>query len=107
MNRELIKEVRSARVSLGFAVALGMLAAAATILQLAALGEVVDGVFLQGADLIEVRGPLLLLFGASALRSASLWGREVAAQRGAVRVKSELRERLFAHVLRLGPSYTT
>src|SRR5215204_3926661 len=106
MNRELIKEVRSARASLGFAVALGLLAAAATIVQVVALSKVVDGVFLEGADLGEARGLLLLLLCAFVLRSVLLWGREVAAQRGAVRVKSELRERLFAHVLRLGPSYT-
>jgi ATP-binding cassette, subfamily C, bacterial CydD len=106
MNRELIKEVRSARVSLGLTVALGLLAAAATILQLVALSKVVDGVFLKGADLTEVRGLLLLLLCAFVLRSALLWGKEVAGQRGAVRVKSELRERLLAHVLRLGPSYT-
>jgi ATP-binding cassette, subfamily C, bacterial CydD len=106
VNRDLLREVRSARVFLGVTVALGLLAAAATIVQLVALGKVVDGVFLEGADLVEVRGLLLLLLGASILRSALLWGREVAAQRGAVRVKSELREQLFAHVLRLGPSYT-
>ena len=106
MNRELVREVRSARVSLGLTVALGLLAAAATIAQLAALSNVVARVFLGGADLREVSGLLLLLLGTSCLRSAFLWGREVAAQRGAVRVKSELRERLFAHVLRLGPSYT-
>ena len=106
MNRELLREVRSARVSLGVTVALGLLAAAATIVQLVALSKVVDGVFLEGADLLEVRGLLLLLLGASILRSCLLWGREVAGQRGAVRVKSELRERLLAHVLRLGPSYT-
>jgi ATP-binding cassette subfamily C protein CydD len=34
-----------------------------------------------------------------------LWVRETTAQQGAVRVKSDLRERLFAHVLRLGPAY--
>lgn len=83
-----------------------MLATAATILQLVALSKVVDGVFLEGADLMEVRGLLVLLLCASLLRSVLLWGRGAAAQRGAVRVKSELRERLFAHVLRLGPSYT-
>ncbi len=98
--------MRSARVSLSLAVALGLLVAAATIMQLVALSKVVDGVFLEGADLVEVRGSLLLLLGASLLRSCLVWGREVVAQRGAVRVKSELRERLFAHVLRLGPSYT-
>ncbi len=106
MNRELVREVRSARVSLGLTVALGLLAAAATIFQLVAFSKVVARVFLQGQDLKEVRGLLLLLIGASCLRSVLVWGREVAAQRGAVRVKSELRERLFAHVLRLGPSYT-
>src|SRR5215210_4382020 len=106
MNRELLFQVRSARVSLTLSVALGLLVAAATIVQLVALSKVVDGVFLGGRDLGEVGGLLLLLLGASCLRSCLLWGREVAAQRGAVRVKSELRDRLFAHVLRLGPSYT-
>jgi ATP-binding cassette, subfamily C, bacterial CydD len=106
MNRELIKEVRMARVSLGLTVAIGLLAAAATIVQLVALSKVVDRVFLEGTDLIEVRGLLLLLLGASVLRAALLWGREATGQRGAVRVKSELRRRLCAHVLRLGPSYT-
>ena len=106
MNRELIKQVRSARVSLGLTVGLGLLVAAATIAQLVALSKVVNGVFLEGADLLEVRGLLVLLLGASILRSCLVWGREVAGRRGAVRVKSELRERLFAHVLRLGPSYT-
>jgi ATP-binding cassette, subfamily C, bacterial CydD len=106
MNRELIKQVRTARVSLGLTVAIGLLAAAATIVQLVALSKVVDRVFLEGTDLIEVRGLLLLLLGASVLRAALLWGREATGQRGAVRVKSELRRRLCAHVLRLGPSYT-
>jgi ATP-binding cassette subfamily C protein CydD len=32
--------------------------------------------------------------------------REVSAQQGAVRTKSRLRERLFAHLLHLGPAYT-
>jgi ATP-binding cassette subfamily C protein CydD len=106
MNRELIKKVRTARVSLGLTVTIGLLAAAATIVQLVALSKVVDRVFLEGTDLIEVRGSLLLLLGASVLRAALLWGREAAGQRGAVRVKSELRRRLCSHVLLLGPSYT-
>src|SRR5215208_1503515 len=106
MNRELLRQVGSAQVSLGVTVALGLLATAATIAQLVFLSKVVEGVFLEGQDLGEVSDLLLLLLGASLLRSGLLWGREVCAQRGAVRVKAELRERLFAHVLRLGPSYT-
>jgi ATP-binding cassette, subfamily C, bacterial CydD len=106
MNRELLRQVGSARASLGLTVALGLLAAAATIVQLVLLSKVVDRVFIEGQDLVDVRDLLFLSLGASVVRSGLLWVREVAAQRGVVRVKSELRERLFAHVLRLGPSYT-
>src|SRR5215207_6309299 len=105
MNRELLRQVRSARVSLSFTVALGLLVAVVTIAQMVFLSKVVDRVFLKGADLEKVSALLLFLLGASVLRSGLLWAREVAAQRGAVRIKSELRERLFAHVLRLGPAY--
>jgi ATP-binding cassette subfamily C protein CydD len=50
---------------------------------------------------------LILLLGAVLARAALLWAREVVAGRGAVRVKSALRERLYAHLLRLGPAYAT
>ena len=84
---------------------LGLLAAVATIAQMAFLSKVVDRVFLKRMDLGDVGVLLLLLVGASVLRSGLLWAREVAAQKGAVRIKSELRERLFGHVVRLGPAY--
>jgi ATP-binding cassette subfamily C protein CydD len=105
MNRELLRQVRPARASLSLTVVLGLLLAVATIAQMVFLSEAVDRVFLKGANLGEVSPQLLLLLGASVLRSGLLWAREVAAQRGAVRIKSELRERLFAHLLRLGPAY--
>ena len=105
MNRELLRQVRSARASLSLTVTLGLLAAVATIAQMAFLSKVVDRVFLKGVDLGDVGVLLLLLVGASVLRSGLLWAREVVAQKGAVRIKSELRERLFGHVVRLGPAY--
>jgi ATP-binding cassette subfamily C protein CydD len=105
LNRELLRQAGPARASLGLTVVLGLLAAVATIAQMVSLSKAVDRVFLKGADLGEVSTLLLLLLGASALRSGLLWAREVAAQRGAVRIKSELRERLFVHLLRLGPAY--
>ena len=105
MNRELLRQVRSARASLSLTVTLGLLAAVATIAQMAFLSKVVDRVFLKRMDLGDVGVLLLLLVGASVLRSGLLWAREVVAQKGAVRIKSELRERLFGHVVRLGPAY--
>ncbi len=105
MNKELLGQVRSARVWLGTTVSLSVLVAIATIVQMVLLAKVVDRVFLGGAGLAEVGRPLLMLLAASVVRSLLLWGREVTAQRGAVRVKTELRGRLFGHVLRLGPDY--
>jgi ATP-binding cassette, subfamily C, bacterial CydD len=106
MDRRLFRQVRSARVSLGVTVALGVLVAVATIAQMVFLARVVDRVFLHGVDLEDVSALLLYLFGAVVIRAGLLWLREISAQRGAVRVKSELREKLFAHILRLGPAYT-
>ncbi|MDP8971879.1 MAG: thiol reductant ABC exporter subunit CydD [Actinomycetota bacterium] len=106
MNRELLRQVKPARIFLVCTIALGMLGAVATIAQMVSLSLVVDRVFLAGESLEEVRPLLLLLLGAVVLRSGLLWLREVVAQRGAVRVKNELRERLFAHLMRLGPNYT-
>ena len=83
-----------------------MLGASATIAQMALLSKVVDQVFLTGKSLDQVGTLLLLLLGAVVLRSGLLWLREVSAQRGAIFVKSELRERLFANLMRLGPGYT-
>lgn len=85
---------------------LGILVAVATIAQMVFLSKVVDRVFLRGADLEEVSALLLSLLGAVVVRAGLLWLREITAQQGAIRVKSELRERLFAHILRLGPAYT-
>lgn len=106
MDRELLRQVRSARVSLAATVVLGILAAVATIAQMVYLSEVVDRVFLRGADLEEVSTLLLSLLCFVVVRTGLLWLREVTAQQGAIRVKSELREKLFAHVMRLGPLYT-
>jgi ATP-binding cassette, subfamily C, bacterial CydD len=82
-----------------------VLVAVVTIFQMVLLAKVVNRVFVDGAAPGDVGTPLLLLLAASVLRSGLLWVREITAQRGAVRVKSELRERLFGHVLRLGPAY--
>src|SRR5918997_5994673 len=105
MNRELLRQVRAARAWLGATVGLGVLVAVATIAQMVLLARVVDRVFLGEAGLAGEGAPLLILVGVSFLRSGLLWAREVTAQRGAVRVKSELRGRLFGHVRRLGPAY--
>lgn len=45
--------------------------------------------------------------GLVAVRSVLVWAREVTATRGAERVKAALRERLYGHLLTLGPGYVS
>jgi ABC-type transport system involved in cytochrome bd biosynthesis fused ATPase/permease subunit len=106
VDKELFRQARSARLLLAATVVLGVLTAVATVAQMVFLSKIVDRVFLGGGDLGQVRTLLLLLLAAAVARSGLLWMREVSAQQGAVRMKSRLRERLFAHLLHLGPAYT-
>jgi ATP-binding cassette, subfamily C, bacterial CydD len=104
MTRELFRRVGYVRVFLGATVVLGLLVAVATVVQMPFLSKVIDRVFMEGEDFGEVWTLLLCLLGAVVVRAGLLCPREVTAQQGAVRIKPELRERLFAHILRLGPN---
>ncbi len=106
MDARLFREVKSARIFLLLAVLLGLAGTGATILQMRFLSEAVSRVFLGGGTLRQVTLTLVLLLGAVVARAALAWGREVVGRRGAIAVKSALRERLFSHVVRLGPAYT-
>ena len=49
--------------------------------------------------------PLLFILLAISGRSFLSWLNEVAANAVAVKIKTDLRNRLFAHILKLGPAY--
>ncbi len=76
------------------------------IAQMTLLSRIVDRVFLTHERLVQEWSLLLLLLCAIVVRAGLVWGREVTAQQGAIRIKSELRERLLAHLLQLGPAYS-
>ncbi len=65
----------------------------------------VDRVFLGGSDLAGVSRWLLLMLGVIAARGILVWLQDIAASEVAIRVKLEMRSKLFAHMLRLGPMY--
>src|SRR2546427_5137809 len=106
MHKKLLVYIKPARGILVFTIVLGVLGAIATIAQIALLSEIVNAVFLSHQGLTQVLLPLALLMGALILRASLLWGREVTAQRAAIRLKASLRERVFAHLLRLGPAWS-
>jgi ATP-binding cassette subfamily C protein CydD len=105
MVRELLRQAPLAQVALVAVVIIGLMGTGATIAQMALLSQIVDRVFLGHRGLGQLHPALALLLGVIVARASVLWVREAVAQEAALRVKSALRARLFAHMLRLGPAY--
>jgi ATP-binding cassette subfamily C protein CydD len=106
IQKRLLCEARQARVALGLTLALGLLGGLLLIWQAQNLSQLINRVFLGQQGLAGAQGLLLVLALIALVRAAFFWAGEVAAHRVAERVKTTLRERLFAHLLALGPAYT-
>ncbi len=106
MTRRLLALARDSRFALAVTVIFGLLTGLLSIGQASALSRVVSGVFLGGQGLPDIMGLLRLLLIIILLRSLLAWVSEVCANAVTVRVKSDLRQRLFNKILNLGPAYT-
>ena len=106
MHKKLLAYIEPARGLLALTIVLGLLGAIVTIGQMGLLSAVVNAIFLLHRGLAQVLLPLALLLGALLIRAGLLCGREVTAQETAIRLKASLRERVFAHLLRLGPAFS-
>ncbi len=105
-DRRLLTYARRERLDLVLTVTLGALSGALIVLATRVLAAVVNGVFLGGLALANVWPLLVALAAIAIVRGLLLWAGDVTANRVATRVKTDLRERLTAHLLALGPAYT-
>ncbi|MFN8595354.1 MAG: thiol reductant ABC exporter subunit CydD [Anaerolineae bacterium] len=105
LDRRLLAAARIARLFLALTIGLGGLIGLAIILQARTLSAILDRVFLKGATLDDVGGWLWLLLGVIGVRALLAWAAEVSALQVAVRVKTDLRQRVFDKLLLLGPAY--
>jgi ATP-binding cassette subfamily C protein CydD len=105
LDRRLLGQARAARLALASSVGLGLLGGVAIVIQARILSRVVGQVFLSGATLGGVGALLLSFLLLSLVRAGLTWGGEMAASAVAGRVKHDLRARLTAHLLALGPAY--
>ncbi len=106
MHRRLLTLTRDTRLPLLLTVLSGLLAGLLTISQAYLVSSTVDGVFLKGQTLAQVFHWLRLILFVIVGRAILTWVNEVSANAVAVRIKTDLRERLFTHILKLGPAYT-
>ncbi len=106
MHRRLISLARDTRGIFAFTVGSIWLAGVLTIGQAWLLSKIVDAAFLKNATLSQALHLLEWLLALMLLRAALVGLHEIGAKEIAVRVKSELRRKIFAHLQALGPLYT-
>ena len=105
-DRRLLIYARRERLDLVLTATLGALSGVLIVLAARALAAVVNGVFLGGLALADVWPLFAALVAIAVVRGLLLWAGELTSSRVATRVKTDLRERLTAHLLALGPAYT-
>ena len=106
MHRRLLILTRDARFALAITVLSGFLAGLLSIWQAWLLSNTVNNVFIHDQTLVQVWNLLRIMLFVIAGRAVLTWLNEVAAKSVAVRIKNDLRERLFIHIQKLGPAYT-
>ncbi|HSW42350.1 MAG TPA: thiol reductant ABC exporter subunit CydD [Patescibacteria group bacterium] len=102
-DRRLFASGRIARVALAAAVALGLLSAVLAIAQAGLMARAISGAFLGTDGPADLAWPLAALAGVLVARAVLAWGAEVTAQRISGAVKADLRRRLLARAVALGP----
>ena len=103
----LLRGTPGARTRLALAVGCGFAAAAVVVAQAYLVSAVVADAFLGGGTLATVAPILALVAFLAVLRAPLLLGGDALAQAAAGRVRGRLRADLTAHLLALGPLYTS
>jgi ATP-binding cassette subfamily C protein CydCD len=105
MHRRLFELARDTRFGLSATILAGVITGFLTIWQAFSLSGIIERVFLGQQTLPAVADALGLLLAIIVLRALFTWAGSFAASTVAVQIKSRLRARLFAHLLRLGPAF--
>lgn len=106
MHRRLLTLTRDSRFHLTLTILSGLIAGLLTIWQAHLLSSVINNVFLEKQTLAQVMSLLIFILLAISGRAFLSWLSEVSANAVAVKIKTDLREKLFAHILKLGPAYS-
>lgn len=107
VDKRLMEQLKKHKKQFTLLVGLSVSGGALAVLQADYLATIINGVFIDGLDLPQVKfwlGPLFLIMVA---RSLVVWLVEVTAHAMATGIKSELRQRILTCLLDLGPVYAS
>jgi ATP-binding cassette, subfamily C, bacterial CydCD len=105
LNPRLLKEARHAQSAIILSICLGLIGGILSVSQAREISRVINQVFLEGEPLESVSIFLFATLIIIVLRAGFVWGVEMSAGAAARQIKQDLRERLFAHIVDLGPAY--
>jgi len=107
LDPRLARHASATRGYLAACVVLGVAAAGLVLAQATLLADGIAAVVTGAAGPAALRGPLAALAAVIAGRGLVAWAQEVAAHRASATAKGQLRQRLLATVVRLGPGWLT
>jgi thiol reductant ABC exporter CydD subunit len=105
LDPRLLRHARQARLHLAVLIMLGTAAAGLLIAQAQLLAGAITAAVSGGAGLVAGAGSLVLLATVIAGRAAAAWATQVASYRASAAVKRQLRHRLLARAVELGPGW--
>ncbi len=111
LDRHLLRLAGRRKFALMLTIGLGAAGGIFTVFQASLLSRTISLVFLEVSSgktsLEQVPILMALLAGAILIRYAFVWGSELSASSIALHIKQELRDSLYKHIEKLGPSFTS
>ncbi len=106
INKRLLQYVKTMYLYIAVVGILGLLMALCIVTQASFIASIVNNVFLLKQSLSQLQTALLILLGILILRALLIFASDTMTNVVSCIVKSDLRNRLFVHLFKLGPLYT-
>jgi len=105
LDPRLLRYASAAKTFMVFTTVVGIVTAGLVIVQAIILGELLASVFMDGKQLISVRGQIWVLLAIVFARTLVTWTNDVVATRSSALAKSQLRSGVMTKVAELGPMW--
>jgi ATP-binding cassette subfamily C protein CydD len=106
-RRWLFKRAAAARIWILLSVVLGLGSGLLLIVQARFLAHIVHGAFIEGRGTDRLWPLFAILAGVIIVRAVLGWARETAGFYAGAKIRQEVRTELLAHIVSLGPGYTS